>query len=167
MKDDKKLSKKEAKLEQELTELTSDLKRVQADFINYRHRVEEDRATLTEGAKAATIMKLLPMIDDIERAILHMPEELAGDKWASGIVSLGRRLEKALQDLGLTRIEAAPGTLFDPNLHEAISMEDGEGDEEVVDEELRAGYRLGAHVVRHSLVKVRRQPSADQESAAA
>jgi molecular chaperone GrpE len=158
-KDDHKLSKKEAELEQKLTELTGDLQRVQADFVNYRRRVEDERKALTDMAKAATIMKLLPMVDDIERAITHVPADLADNKWVQGIISLGKRLEKSLADLGLQRIDAAPGTPFDPNLHEAVSMEDSKGDEEVISEELRAGYRLGSQVVRHSLVKVKRQPT--------
>lgn len=154
-----KLSKKEVQLEGEIDELTNDLKRVQADFVNFRRRVDEERKALGDAAKASTIMKLLPMIDDIERAISHVPEELAGNNWANGIVSLGKRLEKAVNELGLTRIEARPGALFDPNLHEAVMLEDGEGDEEVVSEELRAGYQLGQNVVRHSMVKVKRQPT--------
>jgi len=160
MKDnDKKVSKKEAELENELAELTGDLKRVQADFVNYRYRVDQERKALSDAAKASTIMKLLPMIDDIERAITHVPQELAGNNWANGIVGLGKRLEKAVSELGLTRIEASPGVLFDPSLHEAVMMEDSEGDEDAISEELRAGYQLGQSVVRHSMVKVKRQPS--------
>lgn len=160
MKDtDKKTSKKETKLEEAVAELTTDLQRVQADFVNYRRRVDEERKSLSEGAKAATIIKLLPVIDDIERAIAYVPTELAEHKWAQGVVSLGKRLDKAVQELGLTRIEASPGTLFDPSLHEAVMMEESEGDEEVVSEELRAGYQIGDFVVRHSMVKVKRQPS--------
>jgi molecular chaperone GrpE len=150
-----KKSKRETELEQHLGELTSDLQRVQADFINYRTRMEEDKKRLITGAKAATIMKLLPVIDNIERATLYMPAELEDNQWAKGVSSLGKNLEKSLAELGLERI-AAKDQPFDPNLHEAISAE-GEGDHEVVSDELRTGYLLDGQVVRHSLVKVVRQ----------
>lgn len=155
-----KSTKQNQGLEDELAKLTEDLQRVQADFINYRRRVEEDRKMLTEATKAATIMKLLPVIDTIELATKHVPAELATNKWAQGIIGLNKNLEKSLLELGLTRISTEPGTVFDPNLHEAVLMdEDSEGDEEVIAEELRAGYQLGTQVVRHSMVKVKRQPS--------
>jgi molecular chaperone GrpE len=119
-------------------ELTADLQRLRADFENYRKRVEQDKAGLATLTKAATIMKLLPIVDTIERAIAHAPDDL----------------DKSLAELGLNRIEADPGTAFDPNLHEAVLMEDGEGEHEVVAEELRTGYKLGDQVVRPSMVKV-------------
>ena len=152
---DKKNNNREAELEQHLGELTADLQRVQADFINYRSRMEEDKARTIQGAKAATILKLLPVIDNIERAVGHVPAELADNQWAKGVSALAKNLEKSLGDLGLTRIEAT-GRPFDPNLHEAISAE-GEGSRETVGDELRAGYMLDGHVVRHSLVKVIRE----------
>lgn len=156
-----KSSKKQTELEQQLGELTADLQRVQADFVNYRRRIDDERMQLTDAAKAATIIKLLPLLDDIERATKHVPSELTSNAWAKGIVNLGKRFEKSLQELGLVRIDATPGTLFDPQKHEAVSMDDGEGDEEVISEELRAGYVLGSQVVRPSMVKVtRRQATA-------
>lgn len=148
-------SKKEVELEQQVGELTADLQRIQADFINYRTRMEEEKLRTIQGAKAATVLKLLPVIDNIERAVSHVPEELQGNQWARGVSSLSKNLEKALGDLGVTRIEAA-GKAFDPNLHEALSA-DGDGDHEVVAEELQAGYMLDGQVLRHSLVKVANQ----------
>jgi molecular chaperone GrpE len=145
-----KKSKDAAKIE----ELTADVQRMRADFENYRKRVEQDKAGLAELTKAATIMKLLPIIDTIERAIAHTPKDLAENKWAQGVVSMGKNLDKALADLGLSRIDAAPGTAFDPNLHEAVMMEEGVGEHEVIAEELRAGYRLGDQVIRPTMVKV-------------
>ncbi len=152
-----KKSKKETELEQKLGELTADLQRVQADFVNYRRRVDDERKVLMDTARAATIMKLLPVIDTIERAVNHLPTELEHNNWAQGVVSLAKSLDKSLQDLSITRITATPGTVFDPNEHEAVMMEDGEGDVEVIAEELRAGYRLGNTVIRHSMVRVSKQ----------
>lgn len=156
-------SKKEVELEQQVGELTADLQRIQADFINYRTRMEEDKLRTIQGSKAATIMKLLPVIDNIERAVSHVPAELADNQWARGVSSLSKNLQKALTDLGVTRIATA-GQAFDPNLHEALSAE-GEGAHEVVAEELQAGYMLDGQVLRHSLVKVQNQaaPAAPQQ----
>jgi molecular chaperone GrpE len=150
-----KKTKRETELEQQLGELTADLQRVQADFINYRTRMEEDKERTMTAAKAATVMKLLPVIDNIERAIGHVPPELADNQWVKGISALGKTLDKSLDELGIKHIPAV-GKPFDPNLHEAISAE-GEGSHEVVTEELRAGYTLDGYVVRHSMVKVTNQ----------
>jgi molecular chaperone GrpE len=150
----KSMVKKPSKKEQELT---ADLQRLRADFENYRKRVEAEKSNLTELSKAATIMKLLPVVDTIERALAHAPADLASNTWVQGVLSMAKNLEKSLNELGLSRIEAAPGTPFDPNLHEAVMMIEGEGDHEVVAEELRAGYKLGEQVVRHSMVKVTHQ----------
>ncbi len=146
----KKPSKKEA-------ELTADLQRLRADFENYRKQVDNDKLRVGELTKAATIMKLLPIVDTIERAATHMPNDLADNTWAQGIVGLVKNLEKSLGELQLSRIEAAPGTVFDPNLHEAVMMDESDGEHEVVAEELRAGYKLGDQVIRPSMVKVTRQ----------
>ncbi len=159
---DKKPNKKEAELEQHLGELTADLQRVQADFINYRARMDEDRQRQVENAKAATILKLLPVVDNIERAINHVPPELADNTWARGVQSLSKSLDKSLAELGVTRIVAL-GQPFDPHLHEAISADDNEGDHEIVVEELRAGYKLGGQVIRPSLVRVSRHSAPEAE----
>lgn len=138
-------------------ELVNDLQRVRADFENYRKQVESDKVRLSELTKAATVIKLLPVIDNIERAIAHSPAELADNKWAQGVVAMGRSLEKVLNDLGLTKINAAPGEPFNHDLHEAIMMDEAEGDHEVIAEELRPGYSLNGQVIRPSMVKVTRK----------
>lgn len=139
-------------------ELINDLQRLRADFENYRKRIDQEKQALTSQAKAATIMRLLPVVDTVERAITHVPEALAEDTWVQGIVGLGKNLDKSLAELGLQRIQATPGTAFNPELHEAVMMdEDAEGEHEVVAEELRAGYLLNGAVIRPSMVKVTRQ----------
>ena len=150
-----KKSKREEELEQQVGELTADLQRIQADFINYRNRTEEDKNLATTAGKGAAILNLLPVIDNIELAIGHIPEDLADNKWVQGISALGKGLEKSLTNMGVTRIKAV-GEAFDPRVHEAISAE-GEGPREIVTEELRAGYMLDGQVIRHSMVKVTHQ----------
>jgi molecular chaperone GrpE len=100
------------------------------------------------------VLKLLPVIDNIERAVSHTPKELQSNTWAVGVANLVKNLDKSLEGLGVKRIEATPGTHFNPDLHEAIMMEDGDGDHDVIAEELQAGYTLDEAVIRHSLVKV-------------
>ena len=153
-----KSSKKDDKLQDKIDELTLDLQRTRADFENYRKRVEQEKEQARESGKSGAILKLLPVIDNIERAIAHAPEELKDNKWAQGVANLVKNLEKSLQSLEVKRIEAKQGTAFDPAFHEAIQFdEDAKGDQEVIAEELQAGYMLGNTVVRHSMVKVTRK----------
>jgi len=151
-------SKKQEELEQQLEELTADLQRTRADFENYRKRVEQEKIAARTSGQASAILKLLPVIDNIERAIVHVPTELHEDKWAQSITGLVKHLEKSLEALNLKRIVATPGTTFDPELHEAIQFEeDAEGEHEVIAEELQAGYTIDGHPIRHAMVKVTRQ----------
>jgi molecular chaperone GrpE len=148
-------AKKTDDLEQQVAELTADLQRTRADFENYRKRVEAEKVTARENGKAGAIMKLLPIIDTIERAVVYMPDDLKDHKWAQGISGLVKNLEKALEGLDLKRIDAKAGVEFNPDLHEAIQFdEDAEGDKEVIAEELQAGYTLGGAPIRHAMVKV-------------
>lgn len=150
-------SKKQIELEQQVGELTADLQRLRADFENYRKRVEVEKATAREAGQTAAIFKLLPVIDNIERAINHVPKELQDNSWAQGIVGLVKNLEQALGGLELKRIEAKSGTEFNPALHDAVVMEEGEGTQEVIAEELQPGYILGDTVIRPAVVKVKMQ----------
>ena len=151
-------SKKQEELETQLAELTQDLQRTRADFENYRKRVEQEKIAAREAGQAATILKLLPVVDTIERATNHIPEALKDDKWAQGIVNLTKNLERALDGLNLKRIDAKAGAEFNPELHEAIQFdEEATGDKEVIEEELQAGYTLNARPIRHSMVKVTRK----------
>lgn len=149
---------KQNDLQKQINELTEDLQRTRADFENYRKRVELEKTAAREAGQAGAILKLLPVVDTIERAISHVPASLKDDKWALGIIGLVKNLEKALEGLNLRRIDAKPGTEFDPDFHEAIQFdEDAEGEKEVIAEELQAGYLLNNRPVRHAMVKVTRK----------
>ena len=150
-------SKKQEELEQQLGELMLDLQRTRADFENYRKRVEAEKSMARAHGRVGAIEQLLSVVDTIERAIAHVPDELKGNPWAQGIVSLAKRLEKAMQELDIKRIDATPGTPFNPEFHEAVQFDDSEGEYEVIAEELQAGYMLGPDVLRHSMVKVTRR----------
>ena len=148
------MSKKPSK-DQLIQDLTTDLQRVQAEFINFKTRTEQEKLQLSNFAKAQTIKDLLPVIDDLERALAHQPETLKQDKWAQGIQKVHERLLKQLEKLGVKRIEAL-NQVFDHNLHEAVQAE-GEGDTQIVTEVLQNGYTLGDQVIRHAVVKVTHQ----------
>jgi molecular chaperone GrpE len=148
-------NKKQDELEQQVGELTQDIQRVRADFENYRKRTEQEREMARASGKINAIMNLIPVIDNIERAISHVPKELKDNKWAQGVTKLVKNLEKSLSDLGVSRIDASEGIDFSPDLHEAVQFdEEAEGEKEVIAEELQAGYKMGDTVMRPSMVKV-------------
>lgn len=148
---------KQVALEQQVGELTQDLQRTRADFENYRKRIDAEKSAAREAGQTGAVLKLLPVIDNIERAIAYTPEELKDNPWAQGVASLVKNLEKSLAGLGVERIDAAEGVEFNPELHEAIQFdEDATGDKEVIAEELQAGYTLNDTVIRHAMVKVTR-----------
>jgi molecular chaperone GrpE len=113
-----------------------------------------------EMAKESVILHILPLIDNIERALNHRPSELKDNDWANGVEQVAKQVEATLKELDVTKVDAV-GQVFNPELHEAVGYEDGEGDspegEEVVAEELQAGYKIGDRVIRHSIVKVKKE----------
>lgn len=147
---------KQAALEQQLADLTEALQRERADATNMRRRHEEQLAGLKTVVKANVVRDLLPVVDNFERALKHVPQDLAGNDYIKGVAVIVKQFEKTLSDLGVERI-ATVGQPFDPRFHEAVSMEDGDGANEVVSEELQAGYRLGDEVIRHAMVRVTMQ----------
>jgi molecular chaperone GrpE len=139
---------------QQLLDLTEALQRERADAMNIRRRHEEQLSGLKDTIKATIVRDLLPVIDNFERALRHVPKDLEGNDYIKGIQGVVKQFEKTLSDIGVERIKTV-GEPFDPRYHEAVSMEEGEGANEVVSEELQAGYRLGDEVIRHAMVKVK------------
>lgn len=151
-------SKKQEELEQQVGELTLDLQRTRADFENYRKRVEQEKEMARGSGRAGAIMKLLPVVDNIERAISHLPEDLQDNAWATSVVKLSKSLDKSLGEMGVERINADVASAFNPDLHDAVQFdEDAEGEQEVIAEELQTGYKVDGIVMRPSMVKVTRQ----------
>ncbi|MDR1032677.1 MAG: nucleotide exchange factor GrpE [Candidatus Nomurabacteria bacterium] len=148
------MAKKPNPYTQKILELTTDLQRMKADFENYRKRMDGEKESARAAGKVGVLFQLLPVLDDIELATAHVPKNLVNDDWAKGVQNLTKKLEKNLEAMNVRKIDAQPGTPFDPELHEAITMEDGDGEYEVVSEELRTGYKLGTDVIRPAMVKV-------------
>lgn len=130
---------------EKITELTNDLQRTRADFENYRKQMDAQKAQAADFARYETVKKVLPLLDDIDRAIASTPE----------LKPLEKSLEKTLTELGLEKIHSKPGADFNPDLHDAVMMEDTEGDKQVISETLRAGYKYGGAVIRPAMVKVK------------
>ncbi len=153
-----KSTQKPDKRDEQISELTLDLQRTRADFENYRKRVDAEKQAAREAGQSSAVLKLLPVIDNIERAITYTPEDLKDNKWVQGVSGLVKHLEKSMEGLNVARIDAKQGVDFNPELHEAIQFdEDAEGEKEVIAEELQAGYTLNGSVIRHAMVKVTRQ----------
>ena len=127
------------------------LQRERADFTNFRRRVEQEKSQLWQIASGDTIKKLLPVMDDLERALQHRP---ADDVWANGVEMVYRKFQSTLEKDGIKPIEAE-GQPFDPNIHEAIMQEASDTHESgTVMLVLQQGYTLGERVLRPALVKV-------------
>ncbi len=125
--------------------------RALAEFQNYRKRIERDRLTEQASMKGDLIKRVLPVLDDLERALQNRP---ADDPWAGGIELIQRKLQAILEGEGVRRIEAE-GLQFDPNFHEAIAqeaVEDAESGQVV--EVMQQGYMLGDRVIRPAQVRV-------------
>ena len=145
-----------ADLQQQVAELTQALQRERADSLNLRRRVEEERAGMGDYYKAAIVRELLPAVDNMERALIHVPKDLKGHDYVKGVQGVIKQFEAGFKQLGVERIKTI-GEHFDPHLHEAVHVDDGDGEHEVITEELQPGYRIGDEVIRHAMVKVKKE----------
>ena len=125
--------------------------RAEADFSNYKKRIEQEKNETTSYANWALIFNLLPVLDDMERAIASLPPKLAKLTWVDGILLIHRKLKGFLESQGLTEIEAI-GKPFDPSIHEAVAQTDGK--EGMVINEIQKGYKLKGKLLRPALVVV-------------
>ena len=153
-------------LQQQIAELTEALQRERADVTNIRRRHDEQMAHLRTSLKAHVIKDLLPVIDNFERALKHAPsvqsqesrvksqDEQKALDWVVGVQKILQQFEKTLADMGVERIQTV-GQPFDPRYHEAVSLEEGDGEQEIVSEELQSGYKIGDEVIRHAMVRVK------------
>jgi molecular chaperone GrpE len=147
-----------ARLETALAERTNDLQRLQAEFVNYKRRVERDRDLIRENATYAALAPITEVLDSIDRAREHADK--SGQGLDEGFQTIADQLERVVAGLGLTKF-GAPGEAFDPTIHEALSHigEDPEVEVTTCKVVAKAGYRIGARVVRAAQVLVVDPPS--------
>jgi molecular chaperone GrpE len=136
-------------------EYLDDLRRERAAFQNYKRRQEAERGELRQMAVGGLVLQILPIIDDLERALRAVPEEQCDEPWIEGIKLIQRKLLTTLESVGVVPVEAEPGQPFDPFMHEAVSYEEHEDHQEseiiaVVDK----GYMLGQRTLRPARVRV-------------
>ena len=145
-------TKTDVNTETTVAELTADLQRLQAEFINYKRRVEDERAELMTGAVRRVLRELMPVRDNFDRELAGRPVDV-DVAWAASIDAIRNQFDRSLRDLGVERFLSV-GRPFDPNRHEAVADIGGSGEYEIVAEELQAGYLLGDRVLRPAMVRV-------------
>jgi molecular chaperone GrpE len=122
-----------------------------ADFANYKRRVEQEKGESARFANAATVINLLPVFDDLDRAVSTVDAHLAGLNWVQGVLAIHRKFAHLLEAMGVEEVPAG-GQPFDPALHEAVARQPGE--EGKVLHVVQKGYRLGDRVIRPAMVIV-------------
>ena len=137
--------------EAKLAESVQGWQRATADFQNYKKRIERDNEMNYASMKGDILKKVLPALDDLERALQNRPVD---DPWANGIELIARKFQTILENEGVKRIEAL-GAEFDPNFHEAISHEPADGTQSGhVIGVVQNGYMIGERVIRPAMVRV-------------
>jgi len=138
----------------QIEDLQDRLKRQMAEFDNFRKRTEKEKASMYEIGARDIIEKILPVVDNFERGLAAVPEDVKDSSFAEGVEKIYKQLMKTLEDAGVETIETV-GQQFDPNLHNAVMHIDDEqyGENEIC-QELQKGYRYRGSVVRYSMVQV-------------
>ena len=131
-------------------------KRLLAEFDNFRKRSEKESAMMIDIGASMILTKILPIVDNFERAINSIPEDIKENSFVDGVDKIYKQMLKTFEDLGVKPIEAV-GKPFDANLHNAVMTdENAEGEVDTVVEELQKGYMYKDQVLRHSMVKVKK-----------
>ena len=144
-------NKEKSKLEQELEETTDRMKRIMAEFENYKKRSAKEREMLYNTLLGDIISSFLPIMDNLEKAVSAKTED---EGYRQGIELLLKQFKDTFKNLGVEEIETV-GKTFDPEVHEAVSsVQDETLGEKEIKEEFRKGYKIGTKVIRHAMVIV-------------
>ncbi len=150
------VSPEEKTEEEKLKEWEDKYKRLLAEFDNFRKRSEKEAREMCDIGASVVLVNMLPILDNLERAVSTIPEELKGNAFAEGIDKIYKQFLKTLEDMDVKPIEAL-GKAFDPNYHNAVMTdEESEAEVDTVTEELQKGYTYKNQVLRHSMVKVKK-----------
>jgi len=148
-----------AQAKEEAQKYLANWQRAEADFQNYKRRVDQERDETRRFASAALIINILPILDDLERALMSLDARLAGLTWFEGIALIHRKILILLENAGVSVIQAE-GQQFDPREHEAVMH--SEGEEGKVLAEVQRGYKLYDRVLRPAMVVVGKKASEEQ-----
>lgn len=138
-------------------EYLDDLKRVQADFENYKKRVKNDERELYGHLSAQIVTDLIPVLDNLHAAVGHVPTEAAGSPWVTGITYIEKQFEDVLKNYGVEPMDVKPGDAFDPTRHEALDHKAAEGEEATqlkIEKVVQKGYQIKEKIVRPAKVIV-------------
>ena len=144
-------------------EYLNDLKRLQADFENYKKRMENERKDTMRFITTGIISDLVPILDNFNMAIAHVPEDKKSDSWVTGITHIEKQFEEVIAGYGVNVMDVKPGDDFNPTRHEAIGSDQGAGskEQEAQDTEthkiakvLQKGYTMDDKVIRAAKVTV-------------
>jgi molecular chaperone GrpE len=148
---EQRISDAKAKMQEYLDALV----RERAEFANFRRRKEQELQESYQSATATALKQWLPVVDDFERALSTVPEELKGNPWVNGVMMVQRKLGKTLEDTGITPFDPL-GEMFDPTRHEAVGTDsDGDAPSGQVTATLQKGYMMGDRVLRTAYVRVK------------
>jgi len=144
------------KLQAQAKEYLEGWQRARAEFANYKKRVERDMKDTYQNAAGDVLKGVLPIIDDFDRALANVPEDLNGNSWVNGVSMIQKKLLKLLDDNGVTQFDPV-GQPFDPNQHQAIGTDEVDGVASgVVTKTEQKGYAMGEQILRPALVRVNR-----------
>jgi molecular chaperone GrpE len=160
-----KITHKEQKLvadiEQRIGDMETQLKRVQAEFENYRKRTDKERQMLLSAGSAVMIEKLLPILDEMEVAVNAIHHEASTKEIKAGMEMLHKKFHSLLEKEGLIDMDSL-GKTFDPYLHESVQRVEGDEDDKIV-EVLKKGYLFKGGVLRHAMVIVSKKNTKEEE----
>ena len=149
----KKHSKTAIEYQQQISELTNALQRLQAEFENYKRREAAQKAELMESSKEAVLTELLPALDNFDLAATHLPENLADNAWAQGMQYVGNQLTQKLEEMDIKKLNPI-GEKFDPNRDEAVEHTQSDKPEGIITDVITPGYQIEDRVIRPARVKV-------------
>jgi len=147
------MEKELEKAKKEAEEYLNGWKREKADFENYKKSQEKYNDEFRKYANENIIKKLLPIIDSLELATLHLPEDLKNSQWAKGILCIKNQFDDFLKETGVEKIKAL-GEKFDPDFFEATEKEESDQEEGTIVAEIQKGYKMFGKVIRTAKVKV-------------
>lgn len=138
----------------ENAQLNDAMLRERADAENVRRRAEQEKMQMAGYFRSSVVKELLPVIDNFDRALKSVPKDLEKNEYIKGVEGVVRQFTQTLEKLGVERIKTV-GEYFDPNTMEAVTMEEGDGEHEIVSEELQSGYKMGEELLRPAMVRVK------------